>query len=322
MKIVFFGTPDYVIPVLDALYKTFRTRNENPIAAVVTQSPKPVGRDKKVEYSAVDHWAHKKGIPIYFDSKEVVEDGIEADLGIVAAYGAIIPQEVLEYFPNGLLNIHPSNLPEFRGASPVHAMLVSGKEEAVVSIMKIDELMDHGDIVTQFTEEIKSDDTVETLRTRLFERSGDVLVGLIQAYLSGKIKLKAQDHAKATFTKILTKDDGFIAWETIKSAMSAQESSSLISIPFIYTKNNGEKISYQMESKPKNIARFIRTMNPWPGAWTLIKIGDKQKRLKILKVYVETVENGQERLFIDEVQLEGKNPVSFFQFQNAYKILK
>src|SRR5260221_10451844 len=207
MKFVFFGTPDYVLPVLDALHKTFKDRHGNsPIAAVVTQSPKPVGRTKKVEYSAVDTWAHKKNIPVYFDSKELIADGIEADMGIVASYGAMIPDEVLEYFPKGLLNIHPSDLPEFRGASPVPAMLVTGKDKAVVTIMEITHEMDQGAIVSKFTEEIEDDDTTASLLARLFERSAEVLMRLIPPYLEGKINPKPQDNKKAVYTKLIKKE--------------------------------------------------------------------------------------------------------------------
>lgn len=319
MKIVFFGTPSYVIPVLDALHKEFKgNRGESPIAAVVTQPPKPVGRSHQMEYSAVDHWAHKKGIPIYFDSKKIIFDKVQADLGVVASYGAMIPKEVLSYFKYGLLNIHPSALPEFRGASPVQAMLITGKDIAHVSIMKVDELMDHGPIVSQFKEDIRVDDTTEILRDRLFARAAEVLVGLIPAYLDGKIRLKAQDHSKAVYTRILKKEDGFIPVETLLAATNHESpTTNHIEIPFIYTKDKeGNRIPYELNPTSENISRFIQTMNPWPSAWTLVKINDKEMRLKILKAHVEEI------LVLDEVQLEGKNSVSWKQFKEAYPQVK
>jgi methionyl-tRNA formyltransferase len=330
MKIVFFGTPDYVIPVLDALHKEFKSKNgDSPtpkahggIVAVVTQSPKPVGRTKKVEYSAVDTWAHKKKIPVYFDSTDLIKDGVEADLGVVAAYGSMIPDDVLSYFPNGLLNIHPSNLPEFRGASPVHAMILTGKQEATVSIMKVDTLMDHGQIVTQFKETISDDDTTEGLRARLFERASDVLLALIPAYLHSKINLKEQDHKKATFTRLIKKNDGFIPFDYVIATMEGKELDQDWEIPFIYTKNEDKKIPYTLHPTPSTLERFIRTMNPWPGAWTQIKIvSDKDikiLRLKILEAHVEKLVPDASCLVPDIVQLEGKNPVSWKQFKEAY----
>lgn len=329
MHIVFFGTPPYVLPILDSLHKEFKDRHGNsPIAAVVTQTPKPVGRSKKVEYSAVDTWAHKKNIPVYFDSNELVTDGIEAEIGIVASFGAMIPQEVLEYFPKGLLNVHPSNLPEFRGASPVQAMLITGKDEATVSIMKIDEQMDHGPLLTQFKEEIREDDTTDSLRDRLFERSAEVLIGMMDPYIKGKIQPKSQDDSKASYTKLIKKEDGFIPWNVLQSTMSNQRHSGRdpesVSLPisFIYTKDTkGNRTPYTLNPTPNTLETFIRTMNPWPGVWTKIRIKDKELRLKLLKAHVEKQSvTSHESLVLDEVQLEGKNPVSWRQFKEAYKV--
>ncbi len=318
MKIVFFGTPEYILPVLNSLHKEFKSKNgESPIVAVVTQSPKPTGRTKKLEYSAVDSWAHKKGIPVYFDSSELVKDGIKADLGIVASYGAMIPEEVLTYFPHGLLNIHPSDLPEFRGAAPIQAMLITGKSEAIVSIMKVDKFMDHGPIVSKFKEEIKSDDTTDSLRLRLFEKVSKVLVELIPAYIQGKIKLKEQDHGQAVYTRLIKKEDGFIPLVYLKDAIEGKETYDDWQIPFIYKKDKeGNRMPHTMTSTPHTIERFIRTMNPWPGAWALLRLSaseEQTKRLKILKAHVE-----DEKLVFDEVQIEGKNPVSWKQFKESY----
>jgi len=322
MKFIFFGTPDYVLPVLNALHKTFKDRHGNsPIAAVVTQPPKPVGRTKKVEYSAVDTWAHKRDIPVYFDSNKLVEDGVEADMGIVASYGAMISDAVLNYFPKGLLNIHPSELPEFRGASPVPAMLVTGKAEAVVSIMEIDQEMDHGAIVSKFKEEIAPDDTTASLLTRLFDRSAEVLIKMIPPYLDKKISPKPQDNKKAVYTKLIKKEDGFIPFEVLEAVQKGESVKNATQIAFIYTKaKDGSKTPYSIVHTPETVERFIRTMNPWPGVWSeiAIKKGDKtvQKKLKIREAHIE-----EEKLILDTVQLEGKNPVSWKQFKEAYRVI-
>ncbi len=323
MKIVFFGTPDYVIPILDALHKEYKDKLGNsPIAAVVTQPPMPSGRKQLLIYSAVDTWAHKKKIPVYFEANQLIKNGVEAELGIIASYGAMIPNEVLEYFPKGVLNIHPSKLPEFRGASPVPAMLATGKQEAWVTIMKVVEQMDSGPIVTQFRDEIKEDDTTETLLTRLFDRSAEVLVGLIPAYLSGKVNLKEQDHKKAVYTKLIKKEDGYIPLQYLESthrhAGPDPISASVPSwtIPFIYTKTkDGEKIPYNLQPTAHNLSSFIRALSPWPGVWTYINHNGKKLRLKLLSAHIE-----DEELVLDEVQLEGKNPVFWKQFKEAYKI--
>ena len=269
MKIIFFGTPDYVLPVLEKLHKY------HEVVAVVTQSPKPVGREKTIEYSAVDKWAFRKKIDRFF----TFENLPEADLGVCAAFGMIIPKEVLNRFKYGILNIHPSLLPKYRGASPIQTAIANGDIVTGVTIIKMDEKMDHGPILTDFEEEILADDTFETLRIRLFERSCDVLLNLIPNYVKNKVALKPQDDKLATFCKIVNKQDGFVNLE----------------------KDNSKLI----EAK-------LRAFSPWPGIWTNLKNG---KRLKILKCHLESNE-----LILDEVQLEGKNPVSWNQFKSAYQI--
>ena len=277
MKIVFFGTPDYVLPVLTSLHKKFVTGpGVSPIAAVVTQSPKPTGRKQILTYSPVDRWAHEHKIDIFYQSSELIKNSVKADIGVLTAYGEIIPKTVIDTFPHGILVVHPSLLPKYRGASPIQGAIANGDKQVGVTIIKMDEKMDHGPIVSQFKEETRPDDTTDTLRARLFERSKDVIVEMIEPYLQGKIKPKEQNHDEATYTKIITKQNGFIDLE---------------------------------KTNPEEAERFIRAMQPWPQAWTLIG----KKRLKVLKAHLE---NG--KLVLDEVQLEGKNPVSWKEFKMGY----
>ncbi|KKU04023.1 MAG: Methionyl-tRNA formyltransferase [Candidatus Woesebacteria bacterium GW2011_GWE1_45_18] len=185
---------------------------------------------------------------------------------------------MIDTFPHGILVVHPSLLPKYRGASPIQGAIANGDKQVGVTIIKMDEKMDHGPIVSQFKEETKPDDTTDTLRARLFERSKDVIVEMIEPYLQGKIKPKEQNHDEATYTKIITKQDGFIEAESFTSEAAKAE-------------------------------RFIRAMQPWPQAWTLIG----KKRLKILKAHLESG-----KLILDEVQLEGKSPVSWEEFKRGY----
>ncbi len=274
MKIVFFGTPDYVIPILEKLHKY------HEIVAVVTQSPKPIGREKVLTYSAIDSWAFKKHIVRNFDYVDLPE----ADMGICASFGMIIPQVILDQFKYGILNIHPSLLPNFRGSSPIQATLISGINPTGVSIIKMVDKLDAGPVLTQFKEEVLKDDTNETLRSRLFEKSADVLLEMIPAYIEGKINLKPQDESKATMTKMVKKEDGFVD---------------------LY------KDSHEL------IWRKFRAYSPWPGIWTMIN--DKQslplkgKRLKIISCHME-----EGKLILDEVQPESKNPTSWNVFRRTY----
>jgi methionyl-tRNA formyltransferase len=277
MKIVFFGTPDYVLPVLATLHKKFVTGpGKSPIVAVVTQSPKPTGRKQMLTYSPVDKWGYEHKLPIFHSAQELLKEDLDFELGVLASYGEIIKKEVIDLFPNGILVIHPSLLPKYRGASPIPEAIKNGDVQTGVTIFKMDEKVDHGPIISQFKEDILAGDTSETLRARLFERSAEVLAELIEPYLQEKITPKIQDESQATFTKTVTKQDGYIDLKA---------------------------------TDPLTTERFIKAMQPWPGAWTLID----NKRLKLLSSHLE---NG--KLVLDEVQLEGKNPVTWKQFKEAY----
>ncbi len=278
-NVVFFGTPDFVLPICEAL----KDLKDFHLAAVVTGPDKPVGRRQILTPSPVKLWATDHLIPTLTLS-QFLSSRIRADLGILAAFGKIIPQEIIDLFPKGILVIHPSLLPKYRGASPVPAAILKGDKETGVTIFKMDNLMDHGPIITQFREKIKADDTTESLLLRLFNKTSVSLLTILKPYIEDKIIPTVQNHKKATFCSLLKKEDGQIDWRW---------------------------------PAPK-IDRLIRAMIPWPGAWTELEIGKQEsessrKRLKILKAHLE-----KEKLFLDLVQLEGKKPVSWRQFKQAY----
>jgi methionyl-tRNA formyltransferase len=320
MKIVFFGTPNYVIPILDVLHKNIKLKSgRSSITAVVTQKPKLVGRKKIFEYSAVDKWSHKKGVRIIRDLE--IKNLPNADVGVLASYGNIIPKNVINHFLHGILNVHPSLLPKYRGASPVPATIISGEKETGVSIIKLDNKLDHGLIVGQFKESVQVRDTTETLRDRLFEKSSNYLVDLLLAYIQGKIKLKEQDHKKAIFTREISKQDAFIPPKYLNACLQGRSLKAKWKIPFMK--------DYSLVPNAYSLERFIRAMKPWPVAWTYVQLNPKSKarnpkRLKILKAHIERkneerrTKNEKSKLVLDEVQLEGKNPVSWKQFTEGY----
>jgi len=278
MKIIFFGTPEFVLPILETLFAKYNRTVDKGLIGVVTQPPKPAGRGQRMSYSPVDEWAYKHKLSIYTNLDEVPE----ADLGVVAAYGKIIPQQIIEKFKYGILNIHPSLLPKYRGASPIQAAILAGDEMTGVTIIKMDKEMDHGPILSSFKERVNKNDTTETLRTRLFNRSAQFLLDLIPNYVDRKIMPKPQNHDEATFTKTIIKKDGYVS----------------------------------LSGDAAETERKIRAMYPWPGAWTEIYLSkdDKlPKQLKILEAHVE-----DNKLVLDKVQLEGKNPVTWKQFTEGY----
>lgn len=306
MKIAFFGTPEYVLPVLKTIHSSFKEKGgTSPIACLVTQEPKPVGRSQFIEYSPVDTWAHKRDLPKFFEPIKVVEENIDADLGVLAAYGKIISKKVIDYFPQGILNIHPSLLPKYRGASPVQAAITAGEKETGVSVIRLDDELDHGPVVSSFNEKIKDTDTTDSLRGRLFERSAEFIKDLIPPYIEGKVNLKEQDDKKATYTTIIKKDDAFIDPKLFKGATEGKTVKDKWNIPFIK--------DFSLEATPQTVERFIRAMQPWPQAWTMVDIGGDSLRLKILKAKEE---GG--KLVPEKVHLEGKTAVSWNQFNEGY----
>jgi len=307
MKIVFFGTPDYVVPIVNLLHKRFSDKTgESSILAVVTQKPKPSGRKQEIAYSAVDTWAYKKNIPVTYELTAIPP----ADLGVLAAYGEIIPDSVIKNFKFGILNIHPSLLPKYRGASPVQAAISSMDKETGVTIIKIDSQMDHGPIVSQFKENITETDTLGSLRENLFARASEVLATLIPPYLQGKIKIREQEHKQATYTSLVKKEHGFIPPAFVHKIITSKPVSAKWPIPFI--KDFSEKPSAQM------LDTFIRALNPWPVAWSEVRLYPKGpiKRLKIFSAHID--KKSKNLLILDEVQLEGKNTTTYEEYTRGY----
>lgn len=287
-KIVFFGTPDYVLPVLDALKAA---RHE--IAAVVSKPPKPVGREQEITPSPVAQWAKERNIEV-FDSPLAKT---KAEVGIVAAYGRIIPEDILKLWPHGLVNLHPSLLPKYRGPSPIEAAIAVGDKETGITFMLVDQKIDHGPILERVREKIRENDTKESLRERLFTIGANHLPEVLDNYLTGKIKPQEQEHEKAVYTTLIKKEHGFIPPAFLEAALQGED------------------------SNPSILERFIRSLDPWPGTWTLVRTQDarrktQEKRLKILKAHLE-----DGKLVLDEVQLEGKKPVSFKQLLEGYPSL-
>lgn len=296
MKTIFFGTPDYVLPIVKALPN---------LLAVVTREPKPAGRQGFISRSPVDNWAYKRKIPVIYDLSQ--ENLPPADLGVLAAYSRIIPEAVIKHFKYGILNIHPSLLPQFRGASPVQATLLT-ESSAGVSIIKLDSLLDHGPIVSSFKEVTLADDTNETLTQRLFAKSAQFLINLLPSFIAEKIKLTPQDESQVSLTRMITREAGFIPPQVFKNALAGKEDHQKMDILFIR--------DYTLKANANSLERFIRALSPWPGAWTDVSPG--QKRLKILKAHVEQLTSGVARLVPDLVQLEGKKPVTWSEFIQGY----
>jgi methionyl-tRNA formyltransferase len=208
MRIVFMGSPDFAVPALEALVR----RHE--VALVVTQPDKPAGRGGKVTPPPVKVVAEAAGIPVLQPRSarppEVAEQlrATGAELGVVVAYGKILPRAVLEAFPRGCLNIHGSLLPRYRGAAPIQRAVMNGDAETGVAIMQLDEGMDTGPVYREVRVAIGEDDTAGDLFTRLAPLGAALLLDVIDAIAAGTAAAIPQDHALATHAAMLDKADG------------------------------------------------------------------------------------------------------------------
>lgn len=247
-KILFCGSDDFSARVLQELIASGLT-----VVAAITETSKRAGRGDQVVETPITKLADENGIAVFqpADKDEITEitRQISPDLLILASYGKILPAETLLLPKYGCLNVHPSMLPKYRGATPIQTSILNGDIETGVTIMTMVPAVDAGGIVAQEKTPIKLTDTTETLRAKLAEQGARLLVKSLPTYLAGQAKIQPQDPSAATKTTKLTKEMGKIDWS--KSAVE--------------------------------IDREIRAFTPWPGSFTDLN----GQRLKILAAYLE-----------------------------------
>ncbi len=208
MKFIYFGTPDVAKETLELLMAAGLT----PIA-VVTNPDAPQGRGQVLTPSLVNIYAQSLSLPVFTPEKLDDEflkeiEAIGADLAIVVAYGKILPEALINSFPKGVLNVHYSLLPRWRGASPVESALLQGDEVTGVSIQKMVKKLDAGAVIAAKTEAILPDDTTATLRPRLIKLGADLLIDTLPKYMNGEITPVEQDETKATHAPKFLKSEG------------------------------------------------------------------------------------------------------------------
>ena len=282
-------------------------REGHSVVAVYTRPDKPAGRGQRLISTPAKKLAIERNIPVIqpatLKSEAVVHvlEELKADLFIVAAYGRILPKTVLSLPVHGCLNIHPSLLPCYRGASPVAFALLGGEQVSGVTIMLMDEGMDSGPILAQQKVDISADDTTGSLTDKLARVGAELLLETLPKWLSGEIKSQAQDNSQATYSRIINAGDGEIDWH-----LEAVE-----------------------------ICRRIRAYNPWPGAYSWWR----SKRLKIysgtpfnMKInsqpgeVITLCENravgvvtGEGYLELCHLQLEGKQQMTAIEFARGHR---
>jgi methionyl-tRNA formyltransferase len=211
MKILFMGTPDFAIFPLKALVES----GENVVAAI-TQPDKPAGRSYKLTPPPVKIWAAERKIPVYQpqtlkgDAFSALLEKIDPELIIVAAYGKILPQNVLDYPRYGCINVHGSLLPEYRGAAPIQRAIIDGKAVTGITIMMMEAGLDTGDILLKKEVPIYENDNFETIHDRLGECGAAALTEVLSSLKEGSLTRTPQDHSKATYAAKIEKADCLI----------------------------------------------------------------------------------------------------------------
>jgi methionyl-tRNA formyltransferase len=294
IPVVFFGTNAFAAQTLEGLINSSFVE----VVLVITQPDKRVGRKQVLESPAVKVLAEKHGICV--EQPTSLQDYrlpvTAANVGILEKYGLMIPDEIINAFPLGIVNIHPSLLPTYRGPSPFQTALMNGETETGVTIMKLVQKMDAGPLLAQRVVPIEPDETALDLEKKLAAVGIDLLLETLPLYIDGSLKQREQDESSVTYSHLLTRDTGKIDWHK-----PAQE-----------------------------IYNLYRGLTPWPGMWTVFR----EQRLKLLEVRPSlkgftpgavSVEDGT--IFIGcgggslevlSLQLEGKKPMDPKTFLNGY----
>lgn len=312
LKVAFFGTSDRSRPILESLKENF------DLALCITKKDTRVGRKQVIKESGVKKWAKENGVDFVeidslreYNLERVLQKlkALNIEYGIVADFSFIIPVQVIEFFENNrILNIHFSLLPSYRGASPVQFAILNGDETTGITIQLVGKRLDAGAIIYQIGYKLTNNETSGELYNTLFEISADKLPQILQDYATGKITPLPQDEEKATYTYSpshpthtqIYKEDAKINWKEDKNL----------------------------------IERKIRAFNPWPVCWSTLKelennpaLTNSKIKLKkhlnkdlTIKIYEAELaaESKDEKIQINTLQLEGKNIISWKEFENGY----
>lgn len=270
MRILFMGTPEFAVNSLKVLHE------KHEIVGVFTKIDKPNLRGGKIKFVPVKEYALEKGITVYQPNSVKTEETLNIirelnpDLIVVVAYGKILPQELIDIPKFGVINVHSSLLPKYRGAAPIHAAIINGEKETGVTIMYIAEELDAGDMILQGKTEISEEDNLGTLHDRLAEIGAKTLAEAVDLIFQGTAPRTVQNHEMATFVKPIRKDETRVNWG----------------------KNS------------RDIFNFVRGMNPFPTAFTTLD----EKIFKLYAVEIlEKEYNGVIGEIVDFIK--GKGPV-------------
>ena len=274
LKVVFMGTPDFAAAALASLLD-----GPHEVIAVYSQPPRPQGRGMKLTASPVQQLAEKHHVPVFTPASlkrpeaQAEFKALRADIGVVAAYGLILPQSVLDAPRLGCINIHGSALPRWRGAAPIHRAILAGDNKTGITFMQMDAGLDTGAMLRIVKTPITPTTTAGELHDTLARLGAEGINGVITDFASGKITPTAQPGNGVTYADKLKKEEGIVDW----------------SLPAV------------------QIDRMVRALNPWPGVWTEL-FGQRVKILKAsLSPAADAIEKdcGEGKIYLLELQPEG-----------------
>lgn len=291
MRLIFMGTPDFALPALGALAKS-----PHQVVAIYSQPPRPAGRGMAKKNSPVQLCGEQLGVPVFSpnnfkDPKEVETfQNFKADFAVVAAYGLLLPEIILNAPRYGCINIHASLLPRWRGASPIQAAILAGDAASGISIMQVEKGLDTGPVFTQKSLRLTSTETAGSLHDKLSTLAAEMIVPALEEITAGRLVATPQEDEKATYAPKISKQDGRVDWQ--RSAVE--------------------------------IERMVRAFMPFPGAWFLLN----GKRIRILEGSVAegqgvpgkvldtslTIACGTGAYRIERLQKEGKKPMGAEEF--------
>ena len=314
MRLIFLGTPAFAVPTLEAI-----VRAGHEVAAVLTQPDRPRGRGQNAAASPVKQAALGLGLTVYQPERvrrpEAVEylRGIDSDAMVVVGYGQIIPQVVIDLAPLGIINVHASLLPKYRGAGPIQWAIVRGETRTGVTTMRIDAGLDTGDMLLKAETEIGRDENAVELGARLAVMGAGLLVETLEGLLGGKIVAEKQDDTQATLAPLLKKEDGAIDWTQPAQAIHNRVRG-LQPWPGAQTNFRGVPLHVW---KTKSPTRGSGAVGPrgYPDRPTAGKLPGQFVSLK-----PPVVACGDGSLELLEVQLEGRKRISAADFVNGQRL--
>ena len=305
MVVVFFGTPQFAVPTLQRLLDSAHS-----VAGVITQPDRPRGRGQKVTYAPVKALALGRGIPVYQPDRlkppEVADTlrAWHADLGVVAAYGRIIPEHLLTIPRFGMINVHASLLPKYRGAAPVHRAVISGDDQTGVTIMRLVKELDAGGMFAKVTRPIGPNETSDVVEAELAEMGAELLTTVVDQIALGTAREEPQDETHATYAPRLTKEEGLIDW-TLSASHIHNRIRGLYPWPHAYTFLNGTRLIVLRSAVAPVTARAA------PGSPGTI-LGATSESIRVA--------SGDGELAILEVQPEGRRPMRVHDFLLGHRL--